>query len=346
MLTKKNQWLLHVIGSIVFLLIPILNTEQRYGSGIFTFSSLALQDMLRYVLLLGFFYLNYFLLIPKLYFGKKYILYFIIIVSCMLLVAFVPQLLRPIGMPGQMPPAPHGMMPPPPGGKRNFFFARIDHNLFLFVAVAFFSLLIRVNNRWKRTEKEKLDTELSYLKAQINPHFLFNTLNSIYSLAIQKSDSTPEAVQKLSAMMRYVLTEAENDTVPLKKELDYIRNYIDLQKFRFGDEVKLNYSIWGNEDGKRIAPLILISFIENAFKYGLNAAEDTNIKIVINMYDSRLEMLVANNKVTTQVSAESRNGIGISNTRNRLGLLYPSAHELKITEDEHQFSVNLSIHFS
>ncbi|MCP9751901.1 sensor histidine kinase [Ferruginibacter sp. HRS2-29] len=346
MLTKKNQWLLHLIGSIVFLLIPILNTEQRDGNGIFTFSGLAMQDMLRYILLLGFFYLNYFLLIPALYFGKQYILYFVIVIGCMLLVAFLPQLVRPIGMPGPMGPPPQGMMPPPgPGGERNFFFSRIDHNLFLFVAVAFFSLLIRVNNRWKRTEKEKLDTELSYLKAQINPHFLFNTLNSIYSLSIQKSDSTPEAVQKLSAMMRYVLTEAANDTVPLKKELDYIRNYIDLQKLRFGDEVKLNYSIWGKEEGKRIAPLILISFIENAFKYGLNAAEDTNIKIVINLYESRLEMLVINNKVTVQVSTEARNGIGISNTRNRLGLLYPSAHELKITEDEHQFSVNLSIDF-
>ncbi len=351
MFTKKNQWWLYLAGSVGFLLIPILNTDQNTGNGLFVFNEMAIRDLSRYVLLLMFFYLNYFILIPKLYFGKKYLSYFFLLFISMLVIAVVPQLFHtpqapwPVNThPPESFPAPFLPHPGEPAG-RNFFFARIDHNLFLFVAVVFFSLLIKINIRWRKTEKEKLDTELSYLKAQINPHFLFNTLNSIYSLAIQKSDGTPEAVQKLAAMMRYILTEATNEKVPLKKELDYIRNYIDLQRLRFGEEVKLNYSIWGNEEGKSIAPLILISFIENAFKYGLNAAEDTNIKIVINIYDSRLEMLVINNKVTVQVSDETRNGIGITNTRNRLELLYPSAHDITISENEKQFTVNLSINF-
>ena len=211
------------------------------------------------------------------------------------------------------------------------------------MAVAFFSLLLSIRSRWKQTEKEKLNAELSYLKAQINPHFLFNTLNSIYSLAIQKSDATPEAVRKLSTMMRYILTESNVDFVPLHKEIDYIRNYIDLQQLRFGNELKLNYSIWGSEKNKQIAPLVLISFIENAFKYGINAEEDTHIKIVINIYETRLEMLVSNNIVTVQVSEEDKSGIGLENTRNRLQLVYPYAHKLQITEDEKTYFVNLSI---
>lgn len=344
MITKRKQLLVYIIGSIVFLSIPIINSNNYHNPGIFDFSNMAKQDIVRYTMLLAFFYFNYFYLIPRLYFTKKYLIYFLSLIAIMLLIAYLPAMIfentAPVFPQGAVNPLPNGHLGPPPG---NFFFRRIDHNLFLFMAVAFFSLLLGVSNRWKKTEKEKLNAELLYLKAQINPHFLFNTLNSIYSLSLQKSDSTPEAIQKLSAMMRYVLTEANNNFVPLQKEIDYIKNYIDLQQLRFGNEVKLNYSIWGDSTNKTIAPLILISFIENAFKYGLNAAEDTNIKIVINMYESRLEMLVINNKVTVLVNDENRSGIGIGNTRSRLELVYPYAHELTISETDKQFTVRISI---
>lgn len=222
-------------------------------------------------------------------------------------------------------------------------FGRINHNVFLFLAVAFFSLSMRITKRWDKTLKEKLNTELLYLRAQINPHFLFNTLNSIYSLALTRSEFTADAIQKLSSMMRYVLTESAHDKVFLEKEIDYIKNYIDLQRLRFGKDVILNYSIWGEAGNKEIAPLILISFIENAFKYGMNPAEDTMIKIVINMYEERVEMIVINNKVTVKIGDEQRSGIGIENTKSRLELLYPYSHELSISETEKQFTVNLSI---
>ncbi len=341
MFRKKKEWIFHVVGCLLFLSVPFFNSPE-HNNRVFSFNSFALRDFTQYFLLAGFFYLTYLVLIPRLYFTKKYLYFSLILLAGMWLIAFIPHAIFHDLPRGKMPMPVHDEMHEM-HEKRYFFFARINHNLFLFLAVAFLAMLLKIRNRWQQTEKEKLNAELLYLKAQINPHFLFNTLNSIYSLAIQKSDATPEAVQKLSAMMRYILTEANNNFVPLEKEIDYIRNYIDLQQLRFGPEVKLNYSIWGNPSDKSIAPLILISFIENAFKYGMNAAEDTNIKIVINMYEKRVEMLVINNKVTVVVSDESRNGIGIENTRSRLELLYPFAHELTISEDEKQFTVKLNI---
>jgi LytS/YehU family sensor histidine kinase len=248
-------------------------------------------------------------------------------------------------MPNPPPGGDMNMPAPPAFGKPsdNFFFSRINHNVFLFLAVAFFSLLLRIRNRWQQSEKEKLTAELSYLKAQINPHFLFNSLNSIYSLALQKADSAPEAVQKLSSMMRYVLTDANNDFVPLQKELDHIRYYIELQRLRFGKDLPLNCTITGDEKNKKIAPLILISFIENAFKYGINAEEDAEIKIEINVYEKSLGLFVSNNMVTVNVSEEEKSGIGLDNTKSRLGLVYPDAYELDIKETAKQYIVNLSI---
>ena len=131
--------------------------------------------------------------------------------------------------------------------------------------------MLKINSRLKLAEKEKVNAELSYLKAQINPHFLFNTLNSIYSLAIEKSDYTATAVVKLSSMMRYVITDASHKFVPLEKEINYISNYIELQKLRIDSSIKLMYTVTGDISDKKIAPLVLISFIENAFKYGVNA---------------------------------------------------------------------------
>lgn len=265
----------------------------------------------------------------------------------MVTIVALPQIVVNVAPPSHIPPefvnkkikVPEWPRP----ASRFFIFGRINHNIFLFLAVAFFSLSMRITKRWDITLKEKLNTELLYLRAQINPHFLFNTLNSIYSLALTRSELTADAIQKLSSMMRYVLTESAHDKVLLEKEIDYIKNYIDLQRLRFGKDVVLNYSIWGDAGNKEIAPLILISFIENAFKYGMNPAEDTMIKIVINMYEERLEMIVINNKVTIKIGDEQRSGVGIENTKSRLELLYPYSHELSISETEKQFTVNLSI---
>jgi LytS/YehU family sensor histidine kinase len=185
-------------------------------------------------------------------------------------------------------------------------------------------------------------SELSFLKAQINPHFLFNTLNSIYSLAIQRSDATPDAVVKLSGMMRYVLQDAQYETVSLQSEVNYIKDYIELQKLRLDKSVKLIFTQEGDLTGKKIAPLILISFIENAFKYGVNSEEDSEIVIRIKS-EKEFSLFVKNNKVRSYSSDEPNTGLGIKNTRKRLELLYPGLHTLEISDNEKEFSVNLVI---
>src|ERR1700748_3501739 len=188
--------------------------------------------------------------------------------------------------------------------------------------------MLKISNRLKLAEREKVNAELSYLKAQINPHFLFNTLNSIYSLAIEKSDYTATAVVKLSGMMRYVITDASHKFVSLEKEINYISDYIELQKIRLDDSIKLSYSVSGDPADKIVAPLVLISFIENAFKYGVNAEENSEIKIHIDSTKGYVHLRVFNKKVKIQQVNTHTSGLGIENTINRLQLLYPGRHKL------------------
>lgn len=203
--------------------------------------------------------------------------------------------------------------------------------------------MLKISSLLKLAEKEKVNAELSYLKAQINPHFLFNTLNSIYSLAIEKSDYTATAVVKLSGMMRYVITDASHKFVPLEKEINYISDYIDLQKLRIDSTIKLTFYVSGDVADKKIAPLVLISFIENAFKYGVNAEENSEININIDITKAYLHMRVTNKKVSMK-QVQPKSGLGIENAQNRLQLLYPANHKLVIKETKTDFSILLSLH--
>lgn len=357
--------LVHLLGIVLFLSIPVLISPDLIGiKKLFTIPPF-LRDFFTYLLLLAFFYVNYYILIPKLYHSKKYIFYFTVVLGCYLIAEILPRVLihdfhpvnhemhMPHEAPPQMPLDMHGPphysphQPhhpgPPPFFLKTLFWIDVSRHFFLFSGVLLLSLMLKINERLKQAHKEKINAELSYLKAQINPHFLFNTLNSIYSLAIQKSDETANAVVKLSGMMRYVLTESQNEFVSLQKELDYINNYIELQKTRLDSTIKLHYTITGATTGKTIAPLILIPFIENAFKYGVNAEENSEITIEISVNEAAINLFVKNNKVTIRPDPENRSGLGIENTKSRLLLLYPGKHYLNIDDNSASFSVSLSI---
>jgi len=198
----------------------------------------------------------------------------------------------------------------------------------------------------KKIREEKLSSEISYLKAQINPHFLFNTLNSIYSLAIQKSDLAPIAVVKLSAIMRYVTSDAQKDKVSLEKELNYMLDYIDLQKMRFGETLNLNYKVNGSWANKQIAPLLLVPFVENAFKYGVNPEKESSVNIEVTIEGMNLIMQVDNAILNMKRDDQYEGGLGLENTKNRLQLLYPGKHVLRITETQTDFSLYLKIDLS
>lgn len=199
--------------------------------------------------------------------------------------------------------------------------------------------------RQQQLSQEKLTAEINFLKTQLNPHFLFNVLNMAYSSASQSGDErTADIIEKLAALMRYMLYDSNEDLVPVEKEIDYIRHYIRLQKMRFSDDlpVDIKLDIQGDYTGYRIAPLMLICFIENAFKYGVKLGQPTRILIALHFEQGELVFQVQNQVFRRQQDAgKSPKGIGIDNVTKRLAILYPHKHRLQLGEQSGDFRVNL-----
>jgi Histidine kinase len=343
---KKRQIALHILACLSFMALPVIFMSRAERPFLESFNPLGIRTFGIYLLLIAYFYLNYFLLIPVLFFKREYFSFVGSQVLLFSIIVILPNtflrttLHREIFVERPFPDLHSRISYPPPPTEGGDI---LTQEAFFFLLILSLSLMLKISNRWKQTEKEKLNAELSYLKAQINPHFLFNTLNSIYALAIEKSDKTPEAVVKLSGMMRYVLSESSNEYVSLEKEISYIQSYIDLQSIRFEDTINLSFTISGTTVGKKIAPLILIPFIENAFKHGINAEEDSVIKIDISTVENILRLHVFNHKVTIHISEESKSGVGIENTRNRLQLLYSGHYDLVIKDDNKYYEAHLTI---
>lgn len=189
-------------------------------------------------------------------------------------------------------------------------------------------------------ERQQLQTELSLLKSQVNPHFLFNTLNSIYSLSISNNKKSSDAVMKLSRIMRYTLEESQKDFVTLQQEIDFINSYIELQKLRLTDKIQIQFTTCGNIDNVFIAPLLFIPFIENAFKYGISTHHTSDIFVQLKADNNMIEFKCRNYCFPSVKGEVKGTGTGIINTRRRLELLYPK-HELNIHSTEQQFEVAL-----
>jgi len=351
--TKTQQILLHIAGWMVFLSLPLLFSPESLSLYAYLTNPPTQRDLLSYILILALFYANFYWLIPRLYFRKQYVGFLLTGLLCFFITVFLPEMvLPPAGLHhpsgAYSPPPPHprefsDTPPPPPLHRRHSLWMDLSQHLFLFLGMMLLALMLKIRARWKQAEKEKLQTELSYLKAQINPHFLFNSLNSIYALSIEKSDQAPAAIVLLSQMMRYVLDESGKEWVPLEKEIDYIRSYIALQQTRFGPTIHLDFQVTGSPASYRIAPLILIPFIENAFKHGVNAEENSDIHIHLEIKEASLHLLVINNKVTVRLTPDSHSGLGIDNTKKRLLLVYPQAHWLDIHDNTHDFQVSLTL---
>lgn len=307
------------------------------------------------------FYLNYFYLVPSYLLQKKYWLYFtfaFLLIAVFMIVRmnyFMPEFrhLRPGNM---MPPRiihdPHFV----PGGGRTHHRFEMRQPFFFKIAPSFFYILIITisaiirtltefyNNQQNKliAETHRTNTELIYLRKQTNPHFLFNSLNSIYSLAHKKSDLVPDAIVTLSELMRYMLYETDNKTVALEKEVNYIQNYIELQKLRLNNIEDIVINVHGDTKNKFIEPLLLISFVENAFKYGTDYKGAAHVKIKILITDNNLDFWIENS-IENYVKDPENSGIGLVNIQNRLDLLYPNAHELTINQDSNYYRVHLNL---
>ncbi|MDC8004824.1 histidine kinase [Aureisphaera galaxeae] len=335
-ISYKEFWI-HVIAWVCLLSFPISYSYTQFGE-------LDLHMLSRFFLNGLVFYLNYLVLVPQLLLKKKMIQY--IGLSILLLFAMniivmnlpssadfdaINKAMRQQRIPKQM---------------RQFRYViptMISFAFFLFGGtIALVKDFYKRDKMVKQKEIQKTETELRLLKNQLNPHFLFNSLNSIYSLVRNKSSEAPEAVITLSELMRYMLYEAREEKVPLTKEINYIKNYISLQRLRLSNSEHVTLAIKGDYEDRKIYPLLLISFIENAFKYGTDFKGVTDIAISIEIVHSKLIFRV-NNFLGNYKKDEKSSGIGLTNIRSRLELLYPNAHSLSISKDEKRYFVDLEL---
>ena len=300
--------------------------------------------------ILAFYYCNTYLFVPYLFDRKKFVIYTVLILTLLIFYGLLPRIYRDLfgSIVPNSNPNPNGGRFAGPPRSRPILSAG---NTVIFLLVFVFSTGIKVINQWLRSEQrnkeianEKLKAELGFLKAQINPHFLFNTLNNIYALASAQSEHTAAAVMKLSSIMRYVLTEARNDIVPLEKEIQFISHYIELQKMRLTDKTSIDFTVQGDPFGRQIAPLLLLPFVENAFKYGISTRERSPIGILLEIKKDSLYFSICNQKhPSTMLRVTDNTGIGISNTRRRLDLFYEDRYALNIEDKSSDFSVKLKI---
>lgn len=394
--------LIHAAGWCLFFFLPVLLYPVRINDERFI-----IRELIDKSVLVVFFYLNYYFLIPKFFERKKYYAYFSLIL--VLFVVYVAQYVmvraslfprrggrfqfvqfaappsdkdsliadiaftntRPLkivsGFADSIPDLPSfniAIRPDSSSEKIHPLMSISESTLFgipkgiwvmtLNNAVSSFVLLllmggfirlaysfIRNQNEKKALENANLNAEVNFLKSQINPHFLFNTLNSIYSQAHARSANTEFSILKLSELLRYVLYDSGDDKVELSKDIQYINNYIDLQRLRLSQKIKINYSVAGNMDGKRIAPLLLISFIENAFKHGISYAQPSSIDIAIVIFEKTLTLSVTN--PVTETDSFAPGGLGLKNVRRRLELLYADRHQLDIQRNDSLHIVNLKL---
>lgn len=331
-MSKKSQnILIHILVWIQFVILPLIffpkpfNVDHCSDEGGFLIGYIVTN--LFFVIV---FYLNYLYLVKSIYFKHKYFLYggilFLIFLLSMLL-GYYTKINHPIHI--SIHDEPHSPI--------------LGSIIIRLLIVLLTSFGLKVYERWRESEFEKSQMELSYLKAQINPHFLFNTLNGIYALALKKSDDAPTAIVKLSSIMRYVINDAKEEYVSLEKEMKYVADYVDLQKMRLNKNVEVVFVNEGEPIGKKIVPMLYISFIENAFKYGVSTGEMSEIYIKQSIFRNELFIEVINSICKTSIKEEDKTGIGLRNTKERLEKFYSGKYNLEIEESENRFRVELKL---
>jgi len=293
-------------------------------------------------------YLNIFVLMPRFVYKRKYFFYIFFLIASLLLMVFMKFNLT-------FYLVSENIWPEGPSVIHNFTFSYAIDMMIGELYVTTFVTAIKITMDWleeqKRVaalEKMQSDTELLFLRSQISPHFFFNTLNNIYSLSIEKSEKTPRIILKLSELMRYLLYETKTKRQSLEKEIICIQNYLDLERIRYGELLKINMNISGDILDKKIAPILLLSFVENAFKHGANknignVTIDIDFKIVNNFLFFTISNPIS--EITKhKLVINHSGGIGLNNVKKRLALGYDSdEYDLKIDNEDKLFTVKLKI---
>jgi len=326
---------IHILIWLGLYMIPYIDDTRQHISPHFIWRNTSL-----FLLLVSFFYFNTYFLIRKFFLPGRLFFYLTAILACLVFISGMNLLFSGI-IDAYVPSEYH----------QHSFIHRLFFPLFPSLFVFAISTAIKITNEWFRAEKqkkemenEKLHSELAFLKSQVNPHFLFNILNNICSLARKKSDDTENAIIQLSRIMRYMLYDSKDEKVSLEKEVEYLQNYIDLQRLRISDSVIINFAIEGNTEGKMIEPMLLIPFVENAFKHGVSYLESSHIEIRLAVESGHLLFRVENNRIKKNDDpVQQESGIGLKNVLRRLDLIYPGTHSITLEENAAKYIVNLDI---
>ena len=208
--------------------------------------------------------------------------------------------------------------------------------------IKFFKLCTIKQQEWIQTQQERINADLQLLKAQVHPHFLFNTLNNIYSFSMERSPKTPGLILKLSSLLSYMLYDCKAEEVRLEKEIETMKNYIDLEKERYGNTIEISWNVEGDLKGKYISPLLMLPFLENAFKHGVSDQIDKPwLSIDILVKSDTLRCKIANSK--NEFVSYRGNGLGITNVKKRLEFIYSGKHELKLNDEGNFFVVSILV---
>ncbi|WP_447642316.1 MULTISPECIES: sensor histidine kinase [Chitinophagaceae] len=339
------QLVFNIITWILILFMPFLFFPYNRDFSPFHSERFVTWYTFSIIYLVAFYYVNGYVFIDKLLARKKILAYIILTLACFFLYLYLFNFISRTAMETQKFMFEH---------KRDVKFNRLPKYVYFFSAGPITLFLIswigssvaNIVSRWFTAEKvkeemtkQKLETELSFLKSQVNPHFLFNTLNSIYTLAVTSNPNTADSVLKLSRIMRYTLEEARNNYVHLNAEVEFIQSYIDLQKMRLNSNVQVNFEVQGDTNLVQVPPLIFIAFVENAFKYGISAHHPSTISVMIRMNENDLEFVCENDMFPNNPKQEGT-GTGIVNVQRRLELLYGKQYDLEIATSD-KFKVDL-----
>ena len=337
-LKKYQKVIVHILVWTALFLLPYILALQGEDGGPrseLTRKILLLNSIMN-ILWAATFYLNTLIFVPRLLFQKKIFLFIIGNIIFFTGVVLFNRWLYGVLITEQ----PYSLF-------NGITFNALFFLFFVLIGTVFKSVSDRVSMERiaQEREKENLKTELSFLRSQISPHFLFNVLNNIVALVRLKSEELEPTIIKLSSLMQYMLYETDEDKVLLRSEVDYLRSYIDLQKLRFGDRLALNVDLNLKEDWHAIEPMLLIPFVENAFKHGTGLIKDPEIDISLQALNNRLTFRVKNKYIEKDNAKDKVSGIGLVNVQRRLQLLYGKKHSLNFDKTNDWFTVILELTF-
>ncbi len=336
----KTSWKHHVIFWIIYFMFNTFRWGSYYNDYLFSLKG----NLIGFPIHIFLSYLNIYYLMPKLIYKKKFISYILAIFSSIFIMVVAKYFLTSLFISQNV----WRDGPETYSFTFNYAVTMMLGELYVMSFVAAIKITLesmREDLRVTALKKEQLETNLRFLRSQVSPHFFFNTLNNIYSLTLKKSEKAPEIILKLSGLMRYLLYETEKSLQDLSKEIDSIKNYLDLERIRYGNNIDINISINGDVDDKKIAPMMLLPFIENCFKHGADNFENQfYINIEFDIKDDVLHFKVSN-PISEKKQHRKVGGIGIKNVKKRLELRYPNQkdYDLSIKTKDNLYIVQLTL---